>query len=203
MSNKTPTLAAVLAIALPLPLASAVQAQPAAVQPGTYTIETSHARVLFAVSHLGFSTWYGDFSQVGGTLVLDPKSPANSHVEVSVPTASVSTTNTVLDGELKSPDWFDAARFPTITFKSTKVTATGANRADVVGDLTLHGVTRPVTLTATFNAAGANPMSKAYTVGFEVTGKIKRSDFGVKRYVPAVGDEVTLIISAPFVRNPG
>ena len=202
MSSKTPALAAVLATAL----AGAVQAQPAppaAVQPGTYAIEASHARVLFAVNHLGFSTWYGDFSQASGTLVLDPKTPANSHVEISVPTASVSTTNAVLDGELKSPDWFDAVKFPTIAFKSTKVTATAANRAEVQGDLTLHGVTRPVTLTATFNAAGANPMNKAYTVGFEVTGKIKRSDFGVTRYVPAVGDEVTLIISAPFVRNPG
>ena len=202
MSSKTPALASVLAIAL----AGAVQAQPAppaAVQPGTYAIEASHARVLFAVNHLGFSTWYGDFSHASGTLVLDQKTPSNSHVEVSVPTASVSTTNAVLDGELKSPDWFDAAKFPTITFKSTKVTATAANRVEVLGELTLHGVTRPVTLTATFNAAGANPMNKAYTAGFEVTGKIKRSDFGVSRYVPAVGDEVTLIISAPFVRNPG
>ncbi len=200
----------VAASALVLTLAAAVPARaqlitnPAEVQAGTYAIEPSHARVLFTVEHLGFSTWYGDFTGAKGVLVLDPKDPSKSSVDVSVPTASVSTTNAVLDGELKSADWFDAAKYPTISFKSTKVTVTGPGRAAVEGDLTLHGVTKPVTLTATFKAAGVNGMNKHYTAGFDVSGKIKRSDFGVSKYVTfGLGDEVTLIISAPFERKDG
>lgn len=200
---------AAVALAGALALSAAVHAQtanttdPAAVQAGTYALETKHARVLFAVSHFGFSTWYGDFTGATGTLKLDPKSPSASRLEVSIPTASVSTTNATLDGELKSADWFDAAKHPTITFRSTAVTPTGPSTAKVAGDLTFHGVTKPVVLDATFKAAGTNPMNKAYTVGFEVTGRIKRSDFGVTTYVPAVGDEVDLIISAPFERTGG
>jgi polyisoprenoid-binding protein YceI len=159
-----------------------------------------HTRVLFSVSHMGFTTWYGDFTQAAGALELDPAHPADSRVEVSLPTASVSTTNAVLDGELKGPDWFDAARYPTISFRSRQVTVTGPGRADVAGDLTLHGVTRPVTLHARFNAAGVNPLDKTYTAGFEAHGSIKRSEFGVTKYVPLVGDDVDLIISAAFVK---
>ena len=84
---------------------------------------------------------------------------------------------------------------------STKVTLTGASTAQVAGDLTLHGVTRPVVLDATFKASGVNMLTKAYTVGFEVKGKIKRSDFGVKTYVPLIGDDVDVVISAPFEKK--
>lgn len=174
---------------------------PATVQGGSFKLETSHARIVFSLSHMGLSTWYGDFSGATGTLTLDPKAPAASSLEVSIPTASVSTTNAVLDGELKAADWLDATQFPTITFKSTKVTPTGPTTAQVTGDLTLHGVTRPVTLDATFKAAGSNIMTKAYTVGFEVKGHLKRSDFGVKKYVPLIGDDVDVVISAPFEKK--
>ncbi len=174
---------------------------PAAVQGGSFKLETSHARIVFSLSHMGLSTWYGDFSGATGTLTLDPKAPAASSLEVSIPTASISTTNAVLDGELKAADWLDATQFPTITFKSTKVTPTGPTTAQVTGDLTLHGVTRPVTLDATFKAAGGNIMTKAYTVGFEVKGHLKRSDFGVKKYVPLIGDDVDVVISAPFEKK--
>lgn len=177
---------------------AALNTDPSAVEAGAYKLETSHARVVFATSHMGFSTWYGDFTGATGTLTLDPKSPAASKLEVSIPVASVTTTNAKLDEELKSADWFDAATYPTITFKSTKVTVTAPGEAKVEGDLTFHGVTKPVTLDATFKASGQNPMTKAYTVGFEVKGALKRSDFGVKTYVPLIGDDVTLTISAPF-----
>jgi polyisoprenoid-binding protein YceI len=181
--------------------AAAQPVSPASVQAGTYAVEPSHARVLFAVDHMGTSTWYGDFTRASGTLKLDPKNPAASQLEVSVPTASVSTTNTVLDGELKAADWLDAAKYPAMTFRSTKVTVTGPGRATVAGELTLHGVTKPVVLDARFKGAGPNPMTKAYTVGFDATGKIKRSAFGVTKYVPLVGDDVELILSVPFVRK--
>jgi polyisoprenoid-binding protein YceI len=174
---------------------------PAAVQAGSYALETSHARVLFAVNHMGFSTWYGDFSGATGTLTLDPKNPGAASLSVTIPVASVTTTNAVLDGELKSADWFDAAKFPTISFTSTKVTVTSPTTARVAGTLSFHGVIKPVELDATFKAAGTNPMSKAVTIGFEVKGKLKRSDFGVTKYVPLVGDDVDLIISAPFEKK--
>ena len=196
--------AAVAALALAAsPAAFAQPVSPAAVQAGTYAIDPTHAQVLFAVDHFGTSTWYGDFSHASGTLKLDPKNPAASQVQVSVPTGSVTTISSVLDGELKGPDWFDAAKYPAMTFRSTKVTVTGPGRATVAGELTLHGVTKPVVLDARFKGAGVNPLTKAYTVGFDATGQIKRSAFGVTKYTPLVGDQVQLILSAPFVRTGG
>lgn len=186
---------------LALSATAAIAADPASVPAGTYALETNHARVAFAIDHMGFSTWYGDFTGAKGTLTLDPKNVAGSRLDIAIPTASISTTNTVVDGELKDPTWFDAAKYPTITFRSTSVASTGADTAKVTGDLTFHGVTKPVTLDVKFHGAGANPMSKAYTVGFDATGSLKRSDFGVSKYVPLVGDKVDLIISAPFEKK--
>lgn len=195
------TVAAALAATGAVYAQSALNTDPAAVEGGAYKLETSHARIVFATSHMGLSTWYGDFTGATGTLTLDAKNPGASQLVVSIPVDSVSTTNAKLDGELKSAAWFDAATYPTITFKSTKVSVTSPGRALVEGDLTFHGVTKPVTLDATFKASGNNPLSKAYTVGFEVTGELKRSDFGVKTYVPMIGDDVKLTISAPFEKT--
>jgi polyisoprenoid-binding protein YceI len=175
-----------------------VSHDPASVQAGVYDVEPVHTRVLFSVSHLGFTTWYGDFTGVSGTLDLDPKKVGASTLEIHIPVESISTTNAKLDGELKGDQWFDAGHFPEIAFKSTKIMQTGKGIGKVTGDLTFHGVTKPVTLAVKFNGAGVNPMTKKYTAGFEVSGKIKRSDFGIKTYVPLVGDDVDLIISAAF-----
>jgi polyisoprenoid-binding protein YceI len=181
--------------------APAFTRDPAAVEAGVYAVEPSHTRVLFSLSHMGFSTWYGDFTGASGSLTLDPKAPGKSAVEIRVPVASVSTTNAKLDGELKSDQWLDAAKFPEMVFKSDKVTLTGKDKADVEGQLTLHGVTKPLTLHVTFNGAGVNVMDKHYTVGFDAKGRIKRSDFGVKTYVPLIGDEVELILSGAFEKQ--
>jgi len=147
---------------------------------------------------MGFTTYYGDFTGVSGSLTLDPKKPAESTVAVSIPVASISTTNAKLDSELVTSDWFDAAKFPVITFKSTTVTPTGHGTATIAGDLTIHGVTRPVVLQAKFNAGGTNPLDHAYTVGFDATTVVKRADFGVAKYVPLVGNQVAITISAAF-----
>ncbi|MBB3955122.1 YceI family protein [Novosphingobium sediminicola] len=171
---------------------------PAAVQAGNYTVETTHTRVQFTVSHMGFSDWYGDLTGVTGSLVLDPKAPAAAKVDITIPVSSVSTTNATLDGELKSEAWLDAGKYPEIRFTSTGVTPTGPRTANIAGNLTFHGVTRPVVLKAAFLASGVNPLSKGYTVGFNATTSLKRSDFGVKTYIPLIGDEVTLRISAAF-----
>jgi polyisoprenoid-binding protein YceI len=198
-----------LAAALPLALAAPALARsfanpdPSAVKPGAYAIEPTHTRVLFSVSHMGFTTWYGNFTDASGSLVLDPAHPDASHLDVTIPIASVSTTNAKLDDELKSPAWFDAAKYPTASFHSTAVHVTGRDQAEIDGELTLHGVTKPVVLTAAFNGAGVNPIDQHYTAGFEVRGEIKRSDFGVSKYVPVVGDDVKLIISAAFEKAPG
>ena len=100
-------------------------------------------------------------------------------------------------------DWLDAAKYPAMRFVSTKVTRTGKGTATITGNLTLHGVTRPATLNASFHAAAVNPMKKAYTIGFNATGTIKRSDFGVSKYVPLVSDETKLTITAAFEKTAG
>jgi polyisoprenoid-binding protein YceI len=174
---------------------------PATVQDGVYAVDPYHTRVLFSVSHLGFTTWYGEFTSVSGSLALTPKSVAKSTLEIHIPSNTISTSNAKLDGELKSAQWFDVAKFPEIVFKAKQVETTAKSFGKVVGDLTLHGVTKPVTLDVKFNGAGINPLDKKYTVGFEVSGTIKRSDFGVNTYLPLIGDDVALIISAGFEHN--
>jgi polyisoprenoid-binding protein YceI len=171
---------------------------PAAVSSGTYNVDPNHTRIVFSVVHMGFTDYFGQFNGASGKLDLNPANPAASTVSVSIPTASVDTSNSILNNELKSPQWFDAAQFPSITFTTTKVKPTGPDTAELTGDLTFHGVTHPVVLEAKFNAAGPNPLNRRYTVGFNATGHLKRSEFGVKTYVPMIGDDVTLIISAAF-----
>lgn len=195
--------ALVLALALTPSLAAHAQsAAPSTPPSGVYAIEPHHTQVLFGISHMGFSTFYGTFSGATGSLILDAANPAASQLEVSVPTASVTTINATLNDELRSADWLDAAAFPAMTFRSTKITMTGPGTAEVIGDLTLHGVTHSETLQAKLTTPGVNPMNKAYTIGFDVGGHIKRSDFGVSKYVPVIGDDVELIISAPFEHKP-
>jgi polyisoprenoid-binding protein YceI len=166
---------------------------------GLYALDPTHARVLFAVSHMGLTTFYGEFPGAEGELHLDPARPDATRLQVTLKTASITTTNAVLDQELRSATWLDADRFPTITFTSSQVRPTGAETADVVGELTLHGVTKEVTLTAKFVAAGRNWLDKKFTIGFEVAGTIKRSEFGVREDIPMIGDTLKLMISAPFV----
>jgi polyisoprenoid-binding protein YceI len=199
MSHKLLYAAALLAaLVAPAAAQDAPNFDPAKVEAGSYAVEPNHTRVLFSVSHMGFTTWYGEFTHVSGTLTLPAKGVAFSALDIEIPTATVSTSNAVLDGELKDAGWFDAAAYPEIRFTATKVTRTANDTADVAGVLTFHGVARPVVLKAKFNASGVNPLDKKYTVGFEVSGAIKRSDFGVTKYVPLVGDDVVLIVSAAF-----
>lgn len=192
-----------LALALPLAAATAqVGGSPDTPVPaGTYAVESHHTLAFFAVNHLGFNDFIGVIPNATGSLTLDPAHVDAAKLDVTLPVSAISTTNSVLDGELKSADWFDAAKFPDIRFVSTKVTKTGAHAAHIDGTLTMHGVTRPVSLDATFGGAGINPLSKAFTIGFAATGTIKRSDFGVTKYVPLVSDTVKLNITAAFEKQ--
>lgn len=194
-----PALAA-LGLVAALSTAQAATA-PQDVQAGTYQVETSHTQVTFSLLHFGFTQYSGLFSGATGSLTFDPAHPAASKLSVSIPVASVQTTSAKLTDELHGADWFDAARYPTATFVSTKVVPTGAGSAAVTGNFTLHGVTKPLTLQVRYVGAGINPMDKAYTLGFQATGTLKRSDFGVKTYVPMVGDDVTLSIAGAFEKQ--
>jgi polyisoprenoid-binding protein YceI len=182
--------------------AQVASADPAAVKPGHYKVEGYHTQVGFSISHFGFTDFSGAFSGASGVLQLDPAAPANSKLDVTIPVSSVLTTVPPLTEELKGATWFNAAQFPSATFASTQVTRTSETTATIVGDLTLHGVTRPVTLKARLVGAGVNPIDKAYTTGFEATGVIKRSDFGITQYLPLLGDDVRLTIAGAFEQQP-
>ena len=166
-------------------------------KPGSYKVESYHTQVGFSISHFGFTNYSGLFSGATGTLQLDPAKLGTSRLDISIPVESITTTVSKLTDELKGDKWFDTAKFPKATFVSTQVVPT-TDGATVTGILTLHGITKPVVLHVRFIGAGVNPIDKAYTVGFEATGTIKRSDFGVTTYLPAVGDEVQLNIAGAF-----
>lgn len=165
----------------------------------TYKLDAGHTSVTFQYTHFGFSHPTGKFMNAVGSVTLDDATPANSSVEVSFDINGINTGVAALDTHLKSADFFDAAKFPTATFKSTKVVQTSATTADVTGDLTIHGVTKPVTLKVTLNKKDVHPMMKKVDAGFTATGTINRSDFGMGNYVPAVSDQVDLYIEAEAI----
>ncbi len=173
-----------------------------AVKPGHYVLDPAHGKITWTVSHLGFSTYAGMFGGVSAQLTLDPHDVTKISLTATVDTSTVDTLNAKLNAELVSDAWFDSKKFPTATFKSTKVTVTGPQTARVDGDLTLHGKTFPIVLSATFNNAGIDPVDKQYTVGFDAATIIRRSTYGVSQYVPLVGDNVSLRIEGEFKLQP-
>jgi polyisoprenoid-binding protein YceI len=199
--RRTPTL---LALGLLLATPAAAQTSdgpttdPTQVRPGAYVLDPAHGKITWSLSHLGYSTYYGQITDVAGQATLDPKEPAKSRLSVTVGIDSVSGLNPKLDAHLKTPDFFDAQKFPTATFTATSVEPTSPTTARILGDLTLRGVTKPVALDATFNQAGISPVDKRYTVGFDGRTVIKRSDFGINAFLPILGDEVTLRLEGEF-----
>lgn len=162
----------------------------------TYTLESGHSMGTIRWAHLDFSYPTAQFTRVEGTLDFDPAHPRQASVMVTIPLAYLSSGIQDLDEDLRSPAFFDMAKYPTATFKSTQVETTAmANQFKVTGNLTVRGITRPVTLDVTLNKLGENPRLKLPAVGFEATTKLKRSDFGLGKFVPQVSDEVTLHIT--------
>jgi len=188
----------VLALAALLGASFAAQAAPV-----TYKLDPSHTMVLFSWNHFGFSNPTANLGIGEGTVVYDEAKPANSSVEVSLPLANLDTHVSALDEHLKKPDFFDAAKYPVVTFRSTRVEPLGGNKFKVTGDLTVHGVTKPVVLDATLNKAGMQPMLKVPAIGFDATATIKRSDFGMGAYVPNVSDEVQIRITTEAEAGKG
>ncbi|MCW1976086.1 YceI family protein [Xanthomonas campestris] len=183
------------AAAAPAPAADASTAPAVQVASGTYTLDPTHTDVLAQWSHFGFSNPTAHFGNVDGTLVYDAADVTKSTVQVTLPLSGLNSFTAKFDEHLKSGDFFDAAKFPSATFKSTKVESAGTNKLTVTGDLTVKDQTKPVVLDVTLNGAGEHPMKKVPAAGFDATTTIKRSDFGVGQYAPNVSDEVKIRIT--------
>jgi len=160
-----------------------------------YEIDKGHTQVIFSWDHFGFSKPSAMLESISGDFEFDAADPTKSSISVTLPLEGLHTGVTKLDEHLKSPDFFDAAKNPNITFKSTKVEKAGADSLKVTGDLTVHGVTKPVTLNVKINKIGDNPMAKAPSAGFDADTTLKRSEFGVGAYVPNVSDEIKVHIT--------
>ena len=173
---------------------------------GVYAIDKAHTNLSFKVSHLGFSHYTADFDKVDGKLQFDPANPSAMTVEATIDPKSLDLNSPPagFHDQLLGKTWLDAAAFPSISFKSTKVEVTGPRTANVTGDLTLHGVTKPVTLATTFNGGYAANAFDGARIGFSATGVLKRSEFGIASGLPAPGtnfgvsDNVTFTIETEF-----
>lgn len=166
----------------------------ASVPAGKYSLDKGHGYITFSYSHLGFSNPHVGFNDFDVDLQFDPEKPAASQLEVVIQAASISSRVEVFDGHLRGGDYFDTDKHPTIGFTSTKVAMTSETTADVYGDLTIKGVSKPVILNAVLNKAGTHPIAKKPTLGLSATTTVKRSDWGIDKYTPLVGDEVTIEI---------
>jgi polyisoprenoid-binding protein YceI len=199
------------------PATSAPAAAPAApidVPAGDYTLDKSHASLIFRVDHLGFSNYTARFKKFDAKLSFDPANLASSSVTATVDARSLETdfpdpTKVDFNAQLQNEQWLDTKKFPEMTFKSTSVEETGPNKVRITGDFTLRGVTKPVVLDATFNGGyRGHPMDPNARIGFSAQGTLKRSDFGIDYGIPApgtkmgVGDEVQIVIETEFSGPP-
>jgi polyisoprenoid-binding protein YceI len=187
------------AVIVLLPFTAAQTTQPAA-GVETYRIDPVHSNTWFRIRHLNISNFYGRFNDTAGTIVLDSANPANCSFEARIAVDSIDTHNVDRDKDLKSANFFEVEKYPQIAFKSTAVKKTGEQTYEVTGDLTLHGVTRPLTLK--IEQTGSGPAMKGeHRAGFETTFEIKRSDFGMTHGLAGVGDEVRLTVSVEAIRQ--
>jgi len=173
--------------------------------PSTWNIDPAHSTTAFTVRHLVISTVRGEFTKTGGTVKLDDADVAKSTVEATIDAATISTRELKRDNHLRSPDFLDTAQYPTITFKSTKVEKDGKDKLKVAGDLTLHGVTKPVVLEVA-TSSEVKGMSGETRRAFSASTKISRKEFGVAfnkavEAGPVVGDEVTVLLDLEVVKD--
>jgi len=161
-----------------------------------FTFENIHTNILWLADHLGFSKSTGQFLDFSGEFMLNYDAPAESTVEITIQTASISTGLPNFDAHLKTADFFDVEKYPTATFKSTKVTLKTEKTAEVEGELTMLGKSKPLTLQVRFNKRGIDVYKNVPRAGFSVRTTVKRSLWGMEKYLPLVGDDVKLIIEA-------
>ena len=165
----------------------------------TYKIDGIHSSLIFSAKHFGVTDFYGRFNEITGTVTFDAADPSKSSVDITVPVESIDTHNDKRNGHLKSPDFFNAKQFPTMTFKSTKIEGTGDNYK-VSGDLTIHGVTKPITIDFKRGIDGKGGQGETRGGG-ETRFTIKRSDYDMKFMTNAVGDDVHIILSLEGVKE--
>lgn len=165
-----------------------------------YTVDSRHTFPSFEISHLGFSIQRGRFNQTSGKILLDPAS-ASGNIQIAIETASISTGLAELEKHLRSKDFLDADRYPQITFVSDKLSFNKGQLVAADGLLTLHGISKPVHLTVDHFYCGMNLIAMKYTCGANATTTIKRSDFGVDKYVPKVADEVDIAIQIEAIKD--
>lgn len=180
---------------------SALTSVPSEVRAGSYALDAAHGKITWSLSHLGFSTYYGQFVNVEAQLTLDPANPANSSLTATIPLTEVDSNSDGLDRHLQTADFFDTANHPVATFRSVHIMIdpTEPNEATVHGELTLRGVTKPVTMEVEFNQAGPS-MGNTYRAGFDGEATIKRSEFGIAYGIPmGLGDDVKLHIEGEFI----
>jgi polyisoprenoid-binding protein YceI len=170
-------------------------------QAATYEFDKAHTQILFFVNHLGFSNSQGEFHDYDGTIVFDQENPEGSKVDVTIQTDSIDMDDEKWDKHMKNEDFFHVSEHPTMTFKSTDINVTGENTGTMTGDLTLLGVTKPVTLDVTFNKAGEHPYSKKQVAGFSATGTLNRSEFGMEYGLPGVSDEVNIRLEVEAIKQ--
>ena len=169
----------------------------------SWTMDKAHSQVMFGITHMGINTITGNFGTVSATLNASKDDFSDASIEFTADVNSLNTGNEQRNTHLKSPDFFNAAQYGTLTFKSTSFKKVDDKNFQVTGDLTFHGVTKSVTLNATFNGTTVNPMSKKTVAGFKVTGTIKRTDFGIGASFPTamLSDEVALDANTEFVKG--
>ncbi|MEM5434060.1 YceI family protein [Paraburkholderia diazotrophica] len=196
-------LAATLGACTPLQVVThTVTATEARVPAGQYKLDQHHTSVTFDVDHLKYTRFTMRFDRVAGQLDWNEGGLDKSQVTVTIDAASIDTNVALLDKMVKGPDMLDAERNPQIRFVSTRFERTGDARGKLTGDLTIRGVTQPVTLDVTFNGYGRDPLTKADTLGFSADGRFSRSKFGLTTWYPAVGDDIHVVIQAEAARPP-
>jgi len=180
-------------------LVSAV-ATPAFAAPETYGVDANHTYANFSYTHMGLSTQISKFSKTTGTVTFD-KAAKTGAVDVAIDMKSVDTGSNLFNGHIQGADFLDTEKFPTATFKSTKVVFSGDKPASIEGNLTIKGITKPVTLAVTHFVNMEHPMAKKDAIGANATTVIKRTEFNAGKYAPAVGDDVTLTISLEAIKQ--
>jgi len=171
-----------------------------AAQAGTWQIDPNHSAAQFSVRHLGVSTVRGAFMKVSGSATYDPADPSKGTVEVSIDASSVDTRVQMRDNDLRSPNFLDVQKYPTVTFKSKQAKSAGAGKLQIVGDLTIHGVTKEVTLDVDGPSAPIKDPWGNQRIGASASTKINRKDFGVNGAPGVVGDEITITIDTELIQ---
>jgi polyisoprenoid-binding protein YceI len=189
------------AVAAALSSLAAAAADLSAVPAGDYRVDRDHGYITFSYTHLGFSNPVLRFNDFDVAVDLDTASVGNSEVSVVIDAASIDSGVERFDGHLRGEDFFDVASHPQITFRSTAVRERGEDGLVIDGELTMLGVTRPVQLVGRINKAGVNPISETPTVGVSAVTTVNRSEWGLDKYVPAVSDEVKIIIEAELQKR--